>query len=425
MFKETSHLAFNILPRVLEKLPERSPELTQRLAVILVSHSDPSDSWTTPEVRQIAQNILNDPEERFDALEIVVDHVLKGVIKPLFSASGSLSVAQRQITSDGRIALRPSTKRAPALGERAPPWRHEHPETTTLLHWAVRALGTSQIEPSWHLLVPPILTLLDDHYPPSKTRGCNILTTLLGRLDEQPLLRGGQSLLTRTGLGPVIWDAVTPCLLLLPPLTPQSHSIPLLRATYPALLALSHCMTAGKPTRKARAKLLDKVIRDGILRGMQYGGENAKVATTLMELLATVVDQMEIWTARHLKELVPMISNVLSSPFGTTYIPLLTSAANALKSILRTCWVRISPWVAEMLRGLCACWNRIGEEETEKGAEFKERESVVGIKRDLREVVMMLRKAVEGDEEGAGESMEALKGEITSVDRRLASLFDL
>lgn len=384
-----------------------------------------SDSWTTPEAQQIAESILKNPKGRFDASRIVVDHILKGIIKPLFSASGSLTAAHRQITSDGRIAIRPSTKKAPALGDSAPPWRHEHPETATLLHWAIRALDTSQIEPSWHLLIPPILTLLDDHYPPSKTRGCNILTTLLGRLDELPLPRGGQSLLTRTGLGPVIWDAVTPCLLLLPPLTPQSHSVPLLKAAYPTLIALSKCMTADKPTQKERAKLLDMLIRDGILRGMQYGGENVHVATTLMELLSTAIDQMGIWSARHLKKLIPMISDVLSSPFGTTYIPLLSSAVGALKSILKTCWVRISPWVAEVLRGVCACWNRVGEEEAEKGAEFKERGGVLEIKRDLREVIIMLRKAIEGDEEDAGERMKVLEGEIRNVDERLVSLFDV
>lgn len=182
-------------------------------------------------------------------------------------------------------------------------------------------------------------------------------------------------------------------------------------------------MTAGKPTLKERTKLLDKLIRDGILRGMQFGGENIHVATTLMELLPTVVDAMGIWSARHLKELIPMLSDVLSSPFGTTYIPLLASAVGALKSILRTCWVRISFWVAEVLRGVCICWNRIGEEETEKGKEFKERADVVEMKRELRNVVLMLRNAVEGDEGDAGERMKGLEGEITSVDERLVGLF--
>lgn len=182
-------------------------------------------------------------------------------------------------------------------------------------------------------------------------------------------------------------------------------------------------MTVGKPTRKERAKFLDKLIRDGILRGMQFGGENIRVATTLMELLPTIVDAMGIWSARHLKELIPMLSDVLSSPFGTTYIPLLVSAVGALKSILRTCWVRISPWVAEVLKGVCMCWNRLVEEEAEKGGEFKERGDVVEIKMELKGVVVMLRSAVEGDEGDMGEQMKELEGQITSADERLVSLF--
>lgn len=417
-----SALALGVAERALSGAPYRPPALLPELAVAVVAHTDASDPWTTPTSRALAARILRTHAALLATPQVLRDRILEDTLKPLFSAPSAQSAAHRYLTPAARIALRPSTQRAPALAEPAPPWRRTRPETVTLLHWTVRTLPAPLIEPSWHLLIPPILTILDNPYPPSKTRGCNILTTLLARLDELPLLRGGQSLLTRTGLGPVIWDAVTPSLLSLPPLTPAAHSVPLLAAAYPALIALSASMTAGKPTQKDRAKLLDKLVRDGIVRGMQFGGESVTVATALMEALGLVVGAMGVWAVRHLKVVVPMVADVLGSPFGTTYVPLLEAAVGALKVVLRVCWVRVGPWVPEVLRGVCACWNRVGEEEREKGVVFSGRGDVVALKKGLREVVEMLRAVMKG-EEGEGGKLEGLEIEAVGADGRLKELF--
>lgn len=181
-------------------------------------------------------------------------------------------------------------------------------------------------------------------------------------------------------------------------------------------------MTAGKPTQKDRAKLLDKLVRDGIVRGMQFGGESVTVATALMEALGLVVGAMGVWAVRHLKVVVPMVADVLGSPFGTTYVPLLEAAVGALKVVLRVCWVRVGPWVPEVLRGVCACWNRVGEEEGEKGVVFSGRGDVVALKKGLREVVEMLRAVMKG-EEGEGGKLEGLEMEAVGADGRLKELF--
>lgn len=416
-FQDVCKLALTILSRILpkESLPR---EILPELSIAIIAQSDQADLWTTPESRKLASQMLSSYKAQLTTPEILIDHILKNTVKARFSTS-SQSTAHRNITSDGRKALRPSTNRSPALLPSAPNWRHDYPETTTLLHWAILNLDSSQIEPAWHLLIPPILTLLDDYYPPSKTRGCNILTALLKVLGQEKISRGGNSLLTRTGLGPVMWDAVIPSLLALPPLTPQLHSIPLLHASYETLLYLSRSMTVNKPTQKEKAKLLDKVIRDGILNGMRFAGERVYVAQTLMVELSIVIEEMGIWAVRHLKEILQLLADILSNPFGTTFTPLLLEAVKTLKTVVRVCWVRITPYVPEVLRGLTICWRRIAEEEEQKGVVTGTEE----VKLELREAIKVLRAAVKDDTDGTGDRIAVLEEEVITADSRLAGLF--
>jgi len=83
---------------------------------------------------------------------------------------------------------------------------------------------------NWPLLIPPLLTLIDDVEVKYKVLGCELVTTLLTATSP--------ALLARTGLGDVMQDAIRPCLSYLPTLTPEEDSIHILNAAYPAMLAL-------------------------------------------------------------------------------------------------------------------------------------------------------------------------------------------
>ena len=148
-------------------------------------------------------------------------------------------------------------------------------------------------------------------------------------------------LLKRTGLGEVFTDALMPCLSYLPTLTPEEESIELLGAVYPALLALvrTRFIEAGEEVGKgstgqgdvasslgemklgfqrigekgkieregmgsmprARLSALDKILRVGVLKGMQYAGEFVRIATLLVEKAGDIVEQMGVWAVKHLK----------------------------------------------------------------------------------------------------------------------------
>ena len=153
----------------------------------------------------------------------------------------------------------------------------------------------SIVEESWPLVIPPILTLLDDEDMEYKVKGTRLLLDLI-QITPSPLLN-------RTGLGEVFTDAMIPNLLYLPTLTPEGQSLEILTYTYSALIALIRTRFPGESQSTERLRLLDRVLREGIIQGYSTAGENVKIAELLMLKLSDLVNEMGIWSAKHLKVL--------------------------------------------------------------------------------------------------------------------------
>lgn len=192
-----------------------------------------------------------------------------------------------------------------------------------------------------------------------------------------------------------------PYLLYLPPLTPEEESTPFLEATYTTLIALTlaHYATPDKSTSKIKA--LDSIFRYGILKGYAHAGEHARLARLLMERSADLVDAMGIYCVKHLKDLLPIISEILTAPFATAYPPLLKAALGVLKAVVVNGWPRVGYHRGEILQGLIVCWCRI-DEEVELTKEFLEFRGQ--IEEILRAVVRLL-----GDDEVAKNELQMLR----------------
>ena len=146
---------------------------------------------------------------------------------------------------------------------------------------------------NWHLIMPPILTLIDDGESASKIRGCELLQTLLQSTSS--------SLLAITGLGDVFTESLVPGLCYLPELTPEDESIDIQDASYSALFALTKRRFPDPKDRKSKNKVLDRMMRTGILSGLAHSGEFVKLATCLLKKLDLMTVEMGIWSAKHLK----------------------------------------------------------------------------------------------------------------------------
>lgn len=92
-----------------------------------------------------------------------------------------------------------------------------------------------------------------------------------------------------------------PCLMHLPSLTPETESLQLLKAAYPALIALACMQFTEKKQQDARCKALDRILRYGVLKGYSHAGENVRIAELLMEQVVDLVIEMGVASVKHLK----------------------------------------------------------------------------------------------------------------------------
>ena len=145
----------------------------------------------------------------------------------------------------------------------------------------------------WPLLIPPLLTVIDDEATVLKIKGCELLDVLM-KVTPTDFLK-------RTGLGEVFEAALMPYLSYLPTLTPEEESIRLLNAVYPSLLLLAQTRFPAKDDGPFRQKALDKVMRVGILTGYRHVSENVKVAEMLVQRMADVIAAMKLLSVKHLK----------------------------------------------------------------------------------------------------------------------------
>ena len=149
------------------------------------------------------------------------------------------------------------------------------------------------MQANWPLIAPPLLALLDDSSLEYKIKGCNSLLILLEKCPS--------ALLERTGLGEVFEDAVMPCLSYLPTLTEEAESLRILGAAYPVLIQLALVRFPDDKKHAARIKALDRVLRNGIVKGYAHAGEHVKIAELFVHQITRLVNEMGIDFVRHLK----------------------------------------------------------------------------------------------------------------------------
>ncbi|RPA98065.1 hypothetical protein L873DRAFT_1836106 [Choiromyces venosus 120613-1] len=388
-FHRVSEKALTLLHSSLSHTPSPSA-VNPTIAMAVVTYTNPTDPWTTPTSQQLSTTLQSSNQDLTSPQTLLA--ILKTTIKPLFKSS---------LTPAGRAPRRESTNKGAAL--QTPTWPKELPQAMTLLSHITTHLSTDSLESAWPLLIPPLLSIHDSTNPEHKTAASNLLLALLPKLPD--------GLLARTGLAPVLRDALVPDLLLLPPLTPTRYSIPLLQATYAVLRTLTRISTSDT---RHRAEQLDVIFRSGIIRGFTFAGENARVAEELMRQISALVIDMGVYAVRHLGDLVQVFGTVLGDPFVGLARGLLTATLDTVEVVLGVCWVRICGYVPGVLKAVASCYATVyGEGEGKGGTEVVDR---------LKKIVSILR-AVMAAEKREAEILE-LEKNIAQADGRLAGLFD-
>ncbi|KAL1961125.1 hypothetical protein VTO42DRAFT_3070 [Malbranchea cinnamomea] len=419
----------------------------------LASFTNQVDPWTTEQAFNHASQLLDAFKSKIyenpdGSLAPLLGDILKVIVKPLFAKTRNIA-----ITPAGRKNVHPVPVPRfdqSVFDEDSKPWKFRDVYSVTLLTWIVeqyRPSDHAQIEAQFPLLVPPILSLIDDDKLAYKAKGCAILNTLLSPLSEVK-----SDILRRTNLDSVFQDALSSCLLSIPTVTPENESIHLLSFAYPAFFSVIHTRyptapassSSPEPTSilsaanqqkgaeadsSSRLTSLIRLLRHHILSSYTHISNprpvqpisssvpiasypHPRLSTFLLTQLAYLIPQMGTYITPHLQEIVPLVTETLTNPFGTACLALLMGAARVVRALVMNAWMRVWRWRGEILTGVCTCWIHLDEDEADvrrvQGSEGME--ELEKLRRVLKEVVKLLRIAVE---EVAGEkASEEVRREI-------------
>jgi tRNA nucleotidyltransferase (CCA-adding enzyme) len=310
-----------------------------------------------------------------EQLATFLEGLLLSVIKPLF------------------IGTAPSSAHKARFSDHAEkPWKHSAPWSVDVLRWILDQYGTLEvslqkqaIEYQFPLLVPPILSLLDDGDTAPKRAGCDLLRVLCFHL-----VNCESRILKRTALTKAFEESLAHNMLLLPSLTPEEESLQILSSLYSAYRALVAASFLTSPSLIAsntgkltaapkdrdlvsrelldqhalRQAMLDRMLRNGILAGYMHASDRVQIATLLVSEMSYVVTLMGASSAKYLSTLLPLLRSILTNPLGTAYLPLLESAVLALRELILQCWPRIAEmWWEECLRSVVGLWLLLSDEE--------------------------------------------------------------
>ncbi|KAF9635164.1 hypothetical protein BFW01_g6059 [Lasiodiplodia theobromae] len=239
--------------------------------------TDPAGAVEEVRIQRQTQETSSDKQQtgkkKGELTSHLASHFLQLTIRPLFAKTQNPAV-----TAQGRKSIQSSAPRATQLihedESESKPWKGEKEGyALELLRWVLLTVDAEGIEKIWPLVIPPIFALVDDSDPKFKAKGCDLLKLLV---EITP-----PSLLSRTGLAQEFEKSLFPCLTYLPSLTPESESILLLNAAYPALISLAKTRYPIPPRTDPiseefyqRAGALDKLIWDGILFAHAHSGEH-------------------------------------------------------------------------------------------------------------------------------------------------------
>lgn len=273
------------------------------------------------------------------------------------------------------------------------------------------------------MLVPAILSFIDDENLAYKAAGCSLLKIILG-----PLEQAKSDILCRTNLDSVFQDALSHCLLSIPTITPEKESVHLLSFAYPAIFSVIRTRFASvidyqgsfrKPQpmepkakfekdARLRIESLSRIIRHHIISSYLHTSSprpaedtsissypHPLLSTLLLEQLTEAVSSLGIEATKYLQDVVPLLTSTLTNPFGLAYIPLLIAAGQCYQSVILNCWPRLSRWRGDILAGICTCWLRLCDDK-EDGlfSDNGESDDRVHLQSILQSLVVLL-KAIE------------------------------
>jgi hypothetical protein len=276
-------------------------------------------------------------------------------------------------------------------------WQTSASWSIDVLRWILDQYGSFEvpvqkrgIDSQFSLLVPPMLALMDIDDLMQRKIGFEFLRNLCDNI-----IRCESAVLTRTGFTKIFEDSLGHSMLLLPALTPEDESLEILGSLYPTYRALvqASSFSASRAVARPSAPLTehempsdasslgksvramqDRMLRDGLLAGYVHASDHVRIATLLVTEMSRVIEMMGIFSAKYLSQLLPILHNILTNPFGTAHEPLLISAIAVMRQIILQCRPRVADvWFDECSRTMIGLWMLLSDETDDTSDDVKEK----------------------------------------------------
>ncbi|KAF9468776.1 hypothetical protein BDZ94DRAFT_1244563 [Collybia nuda] len=304
----------------------------------VVSFGDPdTNSWVSRTSESVSQSILEQYNNPTSALLI---QILTHNVKPWFQSNPHPHLNMMS----GRKLARPAG--GPMASQdlyESQTWK-DHPGVSGVVLWCVRHLKQEDYDNIWHLVIPPVMTLLDDYEARYKLCGVTIVSAMLRHVPK--------SLLSRTGVDSLIRSSLKTCLAHLDnPESPQ-----LLRSAIAASLSLTLLTTV--PGEAVQFDQLCALLGEGIIGGIwMYASDKSDVILASLDALPPLLHALGVGSARFLKALIPQLVHPLKADrLAAPQIKLQLSSLRVLDVLIVECAPRIGGWKGVVIDGLGRCW---------------------------------------------------------------------
>ncbi|KAJ3743501.1 hypothetical protein DFH05DRAFT_1618591 [Lentinula detonsa] len=327
-----------LLRDLFELMREKELSIAEQADVVAAAASfDAHNSWTSPESRALATEILADFSEPNLPLMF---QILEKNVNPLFR-------------SNLHPSLNPSTGRKTDRPAGGPMGTHDfyetqawkkYPAAANLVFWCLRHIQSQDYDRLWYLVIPPIMTFLDDWQVPYKLKGVQMVEDLLQHVPRE--------VLKRTGVDGLILTSLNTCLAQLD----DTESPQLIQTAISVSLSLSLLTTT--PGSSMQFDQLCALLGERIIGAIWlYSYDKLGVVQASVDSLPPLLNALGLGCCRYLKALIPQLLHpLLPVSFTSHPVELQISSLRALTMIIHECPYRMSQWKGTIIDSISRCW---------------------------------------------------------------------
>ncbi|KAI9343650.1 hypothetical protein BDR26DRAFT_858467 [Obelidium mucronatum] len=268
--------------------------------------------------------------------------ILESSVKPYFQKS----LERKEETK--KVGLGKQVKKKTVAGDmfNDQPWKTEFLECVSVFEWVLGHVKHPHMSQIQYLIVPTVLSLVDDYDPNYKTRGIILL--------KDAVLTNLSELEFRTsGLGNVFFETLRICL--------TYHSAPSVLQESFATITKLICTIEARES-EAFIQKLSIVMEEGIVRGLRLSiGGKLQVIRAVLSAVPETVNELGIMTIKYLQPLVELTCEILELHQHDTETQIL--CCNAMEVIMCSCWPRINVYRGILLKAFATAWVDLDRED--------------------------------------------------------------